>query len=210
MLTRDPRALTSRRGTSLRAIACAGLLLVPCAASAQLERPAQSLRPSPPAEQPTPLARDSETALRDSVVALARSQVGRRYLFGGTDPVRGFDCSGFTRYLMRGLGIQIPRTAAQQARVGQEVPRDPSRLRVGDLLTFGKGNRVTHVGVYVGNGRYIHASSGAGRVVESRLDRPASSLVRAWYGVRRFMAARDSATTVAQAPVTNPVRPSGT
>lgn len=208
MLTRDPRALTSRRGTLLRTLLCAGLLLVPCAAPAQAGRPAQPLRPLSPAEQSPSLARDSDTALRDSVVALARSQVGRRYLFGGTDPTRGFDCSGFTRYLMRALGVQLPRTAAEQARVGREVPRDRLSLRVGDILTFGKGNRVTHVGVYVGNGRYIHASSGAGRVVESSLDRPASRLVRAWYGVRRFME-RDSASTVAQAPRVVPARPSG-
>ncbi len=189
-------------------MACAGLLLVPCAAQAQLGRPAQSLRPASPAEQTAPLASQSDAALRDSVVALARSQVGRRYLFGGTDPLRGFDCSGFTRYLMRALGVQLPRTAAEQARVGVEVPRDRSRLRVGDILTFGQRNRVTHVGVYIGNGRYIHASSGAGRVVESSLDRPASRLVRAWYGVRRFME-RDSASTVAQRPRIAPVGPSG-
>lgn len=135
--------------------------------------------------------------MRDSIVALARSQVGRRYLFGGTDPVRGFDCSGFTRYLMRALGVQIPRTAAEQAEAGREVPRDASSLRPGDLLTFGRNGRVTHVGVYIGDGKYIHASTVAGRIIESRLDRPQSSLVRAWYGVRRFLSG-DSTATLAQ------------
>ncbi|HEX8394428.1 MAG TPA: C40 family peptidase [Longimicrobium sp.] len=135
-------------------------------------------------------------ARRDSVVSMARQQLGRRYVFGGTSP-RGFDCSGFTQYLMRAFDVNLPRTAAQQARVGREVPRDRSLLRPGDLLTFGRGGRVTHVGVYVGNGRYVHASSGQGRIVESSLDRPANSLVRAWMGVRRFMSG-DSAETMAQ------------
>lgn len=134
---------------------------------------------------------------RDSLVALARAQLGRRYLFGGTDPARGFDCSGFTRYLMRALDIQLPRTAQEQAAAGREVPRDPARLRVGDLLTFGRGSRITHVGVYVGDGRYIHASSYAGRIVESRLEQRESSLARAWMGVRRILADGDSTVAVA-------------
>ncbi len=144
-----------------------------------------------------PAAGASATAESDSVVALARAQLGRRYLFGGTDPDRGFDCSGFTRYLMRALGVRLPRTASEQASAGREVPRDPARLRVGDLLTFGRGGRITHVGVYVGEGRYIHASSYAGRIVESRLDRRESSLVRAWMGVRRLIAEGDTTAALA-------------
>jgi cell wall-associated NlpC family hydrolase len=147
------------------------------------------------AQQPATGA--TATADSDSVVALARAQLGRRYLFGGTDPDRGFDCSGFTRYLMRALGVRLPRTASEQAAAGREVPRDPARLRVGDLLTFGRGGRITHVGVYVGEGRYIHASSYAGRIVESRLDRRESSLVRAWMGVRRLIAEGDTTAALA-------------
>ena len=175
-------------GSRLRALVCAGLLLLPYAAAAQ-----EAARPAP---TPAPARPLSEAARRDSVVRLARAQLGRRYLFGGTTP-SGFDCSGFLRYLMRALGEDLPRTAAQQARAGREVPRDPRLLRVGDLLTFGRGNRVTHVGVYVGDGKYIHASSAQGRIVESRLDRPQSRLVRAWYGVRRLFSDADSTTTVA-------------
>jgi cell wall-associated NlpC family hydrolase len=76
--------------------------------------------------------------------------------------------------------------------VGRAVPRDLRFLRIGDLLTFGSEQRITHIGVYIGNGRYVHASSGAGAVVESRLDQRESSLTRAWQGVRRVMAERDS------------------
>lgn len=170
------------------------MLAIPAAAAAQQGATrAESPRPS------TSLAgvrRTAQEARRDSLVRMARAQLGRRYIFGGTTP-DGFDCSGFTRYLMRALGYSVPRTAAEQARVGREVPRDLSLLRPGDLLTFGHGGRVSHVGIYIGDGKYIHASTGAGRIVEARLDRPQSALVRAWYGVRRMLTDGDSATAVA-------------
>ncbi|CAN5867214.1 hypothetical protein BH23GEM3_BH23GEM3_27150 [soil metagenome] len=128
-----------------------------------------------------------EDVARDSVVALAKAQLGRRYVLGGERPDEGFDCSGLIRYIMSGLELRLPRTAALQALIGREVPKDTERLKPGDLLTFGKGSRITHVGVYIGNGRYIHASSGAGKVVESHMDRTPNSLVRSWRGVRRLM-----------------------
>lgn len=178
--------MTRNRGYALRALLFS-VLLVPTVVLAQ-EGPLATNTDAP---------RFSIEARRDSVVAFARQQIGRRYVFGGTSPTRGFDCSGFTQYLGRAFGVNLPRTAAQQARVGQEIPRDRNLLRPGDLLTFGRRGRITHIGVYVGNGRFVHASSGAGRIVEADLNRPAGRLVRAWYGVRRLMADDDSATTVA-------------
>ncbi len=186
--------MTRNHGHALRALLLS-VLFVPALALAQ-EGPLATRTDAP---------RFAIEARRDSVVTLARQQLGRRYVFGGTSPTRGFDCSGFTQYLARAFGVNLPRTAAQQARVGQEIPRDPSQLRPGDLLTFGRGNRVTHIGVYVGNGRYVHASSGRGQITESSLDRPQSNLVRAWMGVRRvFGAETDSASILAQRPVAVP------
>ncbi len=147
----------------------------------------------------TDAPRFNAAARQDSVVTVARQQLGRRYVFGGTSPTRGFDCSGFTQYLARAVGVNLPRTAAEQARAGREIPRERSLLRPGDILTFGRGGRVTHVGVYVGEGRYVHASSGAGRIVESDLDRSTSNLVRAWMGVRRYF--DDDSAAIAQRPV---------
>lgn len=186
--------MTRNRGNALRALLLP-VLLVPTVVLAQ-EGPLATRTDAP---------RFSIEARRDSVVVLARQQIGRRYVFGGTSPTRGFDCSGFTQYLARAFGVNLPRTAAQQARVGQEIPRDRNLLRPGDLLTFSRGNRVTHIGVYVGDGRYVHASSGSGQITESSLDRPQSNLVRAWTGVRRvFGAETDSATLMAQRPVAVP------
>ena len=149
------------------------------------------------AAKPFSAASASVRSLRDSLVRLARAQVGTKYIHGGTSPDRGFDCSGLVRYVMGALDVSMPRTARQQATSGREIARDPSRLRPGDLLTFGKSRRgVSHVGIYVGGGRYVHASSGAGRVIESDIGRTSSSLVRAWRGVRRIVAGHADSTRV--------------
>jgi cell wall-associated NlpC family hydrolase len=153
-----------------------------------------------------PFAALSNTAMsmmtrRDSIVAIARAQIGTPYKLGGTTPGRAFDCSGLVRYVLGALKIVLPRTAAQQAAVGADVAKDTTQLQPGDLLTFGKGTRITHIGIYVGNGRYVHASTTAGRVIETSLERTRSPLVRSWRGGRRVLAdAQTVDTTGAPAP----------
>lgn len=132
-------------------------------------------------------------ALRDSLVSLARAQLGRRYRYGGETPERGFDCSGLVQYILAAFDVRVPRTAARQAGVGLEVVRDTSRLRPGDLLTFGDGRRIEHIAIYVGDGRMVHASSAARRVVETPVDRAPRGLIKPWRGVRRIVFAADSA-----------------
>jgi cell wall-associated NlpC family hydrolase len=131
----------------------------------------------------------SAESIRDSLVALARAQVGTKYVRGGSNPERGFDCSGFVKYVMNALNVALPRSARQQAREGVAVNRDTTHLRPGDLLTFGKTQKssVTHIGIYIGDGKYVHASSVAGQVIESKLDRKPTALVRAWQGARRIL-----------------------
>jgi cell wall-associated NlpC family hydrolase len=131
----------------------------------------------------------SAHALRDSLlVSIARTAVGTRYVLGGQSFDRGFDCSGLVRYVMAALHVSVPRTAAEQAATGVALDRDTTRLRPGDLLTFGRSTRsVTHVGIYLGNGRYVHASSVAGQVIESPIDRPRSPLIKVWRGSRRVL-----------------------
>src|SRR3982751_2555673 len=121
------------------------------------------------AQETKPFASYSASAqsLRDSVVQMAKAQVGTRYRMGGTSPEKGFDCSGLVKYVMAALNLDVPRTAKLQAKQGLAVNKDTSRLLPGDLLTFGKTKKssVSHIGIYIGDGRYIHASSIAGRVV---------------------------------------------
>jgi cell wall-associated NlpC family hydrolase len=134
-----------------------------------------------------------EIALRDSVVSHARALLGKRYRYGGETPKHGFDCSGFVAYVMNSLSLMVPRTAAAQALVGLEVVRDTARLLPGDLVTFGRGKTITHIGIYIGNGRFIQASSRAGKVIEVDLLRTPAPGIRSWLGVRRLVAVAPAA-----------------
>ena len=127
-----------------------------------------------------------QLSLRDSIVRLALAQVGTLYEFGGTTPEHGFDCSGLVRYVFSQLYLTPPRLAAKQARVGVAVGRD--RLLPGDLVTFGAGDSVTHIGIYVGDRKFVHASIGAGRVIVSSIENPHSELIQVLKGGRRLLA----------------------
>lgn len=147
-----------------------------------------------------PFAALSRTLLRgrDSLVELARHQVGLKYRLGAVSPGLAFDCSGLVKWVMAAFEVQLPRTAAQQARLGIEVPKDPSQMLPGDLLFFGRGTRVTHIGIYVGEGKYVHAANRRKGVVESELAR---TKARWWKGVRRVLVTPDSAlTSIATSP----------
>jgi cell wall-associated NlpC family hydrolase len=142
----------------------------------------------------------------DSIVALARAQIGRRYRRGAESPTVGFDCSGLVQYVMRALDVTVPRTARDQAHVGVELARDTAQLLPGDLLTFGRAKTVSHIGIYVGNGRFVHASTAAGRVVERPLLRTPAKGIKPWIGVRRLIADSDSASALASGGVKAPAR----
>lgn len=97
--------------------------------------------------------------LRHSLFALAKKQIGSRYVWGGTRP-GGFDCSGLTSYLYKKHAIKLHRTAAQQLQDGIIIPKDA--LQVGDLVFFyepGRTYPASHVGIYAGKNRIIHSGS---------------------------------------------------
>lgn len=141
----------------------------------------------------------SASSLRDSIVAMARAQIGTRYRHGGASPQRGFDCSGLVQYVMARFAMIVPRTAKAQAALGVPVERDTSLLRPGDLLTFASTGRasISHIGIYVGDGRFVHASSVAGRVIESPLNRAPAPKIKVWRGVARIALADNTPTTTA-------------
>jgi cell wall-associated NlpC family hydrolase len=170
----------------------------PAVAKAQAVTQAGGISDAP---KPFEALSNSAVSMRDSIVAMARAQIGTKYRHGGTSPKKGFDCSGLIQYVMSAFNLSVPRTAKQQAVTGLAVNKDTSRLLPGDLLTFGKGKKgqISHVGIYVGDGKYIHASSVAGRVVESKIDRPASPLIKIWKGARRVLSLDDSVQTTSVA-----------
>ena len=94
--------------------------------------------------------------------------VGTPYRYGGNTPDGGFDCSGLIGYVYNSrAGVAPPRTVAQLSGFGQSV--GAGELRTGDLVIFGRG-RPTHAGIYVGEGRFVHAPSTGGTVRLDRLD----------------------------------------
>lgn len=101
-------------------------------------------------------SRSSSTALSGSVLSKAAQYLHTPYVWGGTSP-RGFDCSGFVQYVFRQYGYSLPRTAADQASVGKKVSKND--LKPGDLVYFASGGSIDHIGIYVGSGKFIHASS---------------------------------------------------
>lgn len=122
---------------------------------------------------------------RDSLVQLARNQVGLDYKLGAVAPGKAFDCSGLVQWVMAKFNFDLPRTSREQAKVGRPIPKDPAQLQVGDLLYFGKGRVVDHIGIYVGDGKYVHAANSRKGVVEANLP-TGRSATSWWKGVRRL------------------------
>lgn len=94
--------------------------------------------------------------------------IGKPYRAGGSAPGEGFDCSGLVHYAYRVLGMDLPRTAATQRGATTSVPA--GQQVVGDLLFFSLASGIDHVGIYYGDGRFVHAPSRGKTVTLSRLD----------------------------------------
>ncbi len=122
---------------------------------------------------------------RDSLVQLTRDQVGLDYQLGAVAPGKAFDCSGLVQWIMAKFNFDLPRTSREQAKLGRPIPKDPDQLQVGDLLVFGKGRVVDHIGIYVGDGKYVHAANSRKGVVEAKLPTGRSATTW-WKGVRRL------------------------
>jgi cell wall-associated NlpC family hydrolase len=121
-----------------------------------------------------------------NVLQKALALLGTPYRWGGTDPEKGFDCSGLVGYVFRNaLGIELPRVSRDMAKNG-ELITDRAQLAAGDLVFFGLKGRVNHVGIYVGEGRFVHAPSRGKDVTVSSLEQGY------WSG--RFLSARRVST----------------
>jgi cell wall-associated NlpC family hydrolase len=118
----------------------------------------------------------------DAIAAQAAALVGRPYQFGGADGA-GFDCSGLALYVHERVGLTIPRTAAEQQRAARPIA--PGQLEPGDLVFFRIHKRsVDHVGIYAGDGRFIHAPRRGVAVMYSNL--ASGSYARHLAGAGRF------------------------
>ena len=133
------------------------------------------VRPSRAATVPTrtwPQVMPADPAAANAVLMRALGLVGTPYRYGGNTPESGFDCSGLVAYVYRDmLDLRLPRTSRELA--GIQGPRiDPAKLAAADLVFFGTQGNVSHVGIYVGEGRFVHAPSTGGTVRLDHLDGP--------------------------------------
>lgn len=126
------------------------------------------------------IAYASQPIDQDRVIQAARQQLGTEYKFGGQSPREGFDCSGLVYYSFKQAGVALPRTAYEQLKGSRPVSK--RHLEPSDLVFFRiTRSRISHVGIYLGNNRFIHAPSTGKLVSIARLDSP--------YWQRRFIRA---------------------
>lgn len=157
-----PAVRTLLRGTAaVVASAVASAAITGCTmrvAGVPITVPVPERRPGPDAPAaPTPVAR--------RVLERAGTYLGVPYRWGGTSPATGFDCSGYVQYVFGREGVGLPRTARQQAVAGSGRPTRWDAAGPGDLVMFAEpGESISHVALYVGRGRILHASASGGGV----------------------------------------------
>jgi len=156
IVTHPGIAGTLRAGTLLCALTCA-LALAGCA--------------SAPTSAPRAERATVSEAAADRAAGNALKMLGKPYRFGGATPSAGFDCSGLVQFSFRQAGVSVPHNTERQRQASRPVRR--AELRRGDLVFFDQeGKKNSHVGIYLGGGRFVHAPSSGKEVRSDRLDAP--------------------------------------
>lgn len=159
-----PRFFPSRRMAQQAALALALALLAACSSAPR--RPTPSALANEPARAPT-----GDAATANDVLFRAMALVGTPYRYGGNSPAGGFDCSGLVDYIYRtSTGLELPRTSSAMADMDAKKVKRMTHLVSGDLVFFDIGGHISHVGVYVGKGRFVHAPNTGGTVRLDDLD----------------------------------------
>ena len=124
-----------------------------------------------PSPRPAVVTRQPSAPIETALAAsIAQQQIGVRYRFGGTTPSTGFDCSGLVHYSYSQAGLPVPRTSRDQFRAARKIALDEAQP--GDIVFFQDQEKLSHVGIYLGNRRFVHAPSSGKTVSVARIDTP--------------------------------------
>jgi cell wall-associated NlpC family hydrolase len=148
-------------------------LLAACASSPQRRQPTYKTSHSALADLPPRAPSAASAGEANDILFRAIGLVGTPYRWGGNTPAGGFDCSGLIDYIYRtATGIKLPRTSHEMASMDARKVRKMTQLASGDLVFFDIGGAISHVGVYVGKGRFVHAPNSGGTVRLDDIDGP--------------------------------------
>jgi len=163
----------STRPSGSRALAMlACLALAACSSAPHRREPTFKTSHSELADLPARAPSAASAQVANDVLFRAMALVGTPYKWGGNTPESGFDCSGLVDYIYRhAADIALPHSSRAMSELGQKVKR-MKELASGDLVFFGSRSGISHVGVYVGQGRFVHAPNSGGTVRLDDIDGP--------------------------------------
>ncbi len=173
--THQPTAATTWRSHLLQWLLLAGLagFLAACAGGPRPHQPTFKSSHSALADLPARAPSPASAGVANDVLFRAIALVGTPYRWGGNTPAGGFDCSGLVDYIYReATGRQLPRTSHAMAAMDGRDVRHMTQLASGDLVFFASSGSISHVGVYVGKGRFVHAPNSGGTVRLDDIDGP--------------------------------------
>jgi cell wall-associated NlpC family hydrolase len=148
-------------------------LLAGCASAPQGHEPTFRSSHSSLADQPARAPSATSIGTANDILFRAIALVGTPYHWGGNTPESGFDCSGLVDYIYRNAAnILLPHSSSAMAGMDGSKVKQMDELASGDLVFFGSGRRISHVGVYVGKGRFVHAPNSGGTVRLDDIDGP--------------------------------------
>lgn len=145
-------------------------MLMPLAFVASTLLAACASAPDRASEAPVAVSVRPKVSVGEAVADLAMGMVGTPYRYGGADPREGFDCSGLVYYAYSQAGLKVPRTSREQFRVARKISLD--KLGAGDVMFFQDQEKLSHVGIYVGDGLFVHAPAKGQRVSVASIDAP--------------------------------------
>ena len=141
-------------------LVCIGGALTACASSG-------TTMPSP-SESRVVTESPADRDINELVASIAAEQIGVRYRYGGTTPSTGFDCSGLVHYSFMQAGLTVPRTSRDQFRAARKIALN--QAQPGDIVFFQDQEKLSHVGIYLGDRRFVHAPSSGKTVSIAQID----------------------------------------